>query len=137
MGGELRPDKCSYTVHEMRPTGDGDWKYVQEVVHDASPTEVQAGHSGVDELWEVDTGIEDQEAAARKITVPLIGGDAAAIKKLTAQESEKNLGLRVQPDGKCTAQMAVKKEQVEEWTSKVKTGHLPARAVWQSYHQQL
>ena len=92
VGGELRPDKCSYTVHEMRPTGDGDWKYVQEVVHDASPTEVQAGHSGVDELWEVDAGIEDQEAAARKITVPLIGGDAAAIKKLTAQESEKKFG---------------------------------------------
>ena len=33
--------------------------------------------------------------------------------------------------------MEVKKEQVEEWTSKVKTGHLPARSVWKSYHQQL
>ena len=47
VGGELRPDKCSYTVHEMRATGDGDWKYVQEVVHETSLTEVQAGHSGV------------------------------------------------------------------------------------------
>ena len=29
VGGELRPDKCSYTVHEMKPTKDGGWKYVK------------------------------------------------------------------------------------------------------------
>ena len=78
------------------------------------PAKVKAGHDGVDELWDVTAESEDQETSAAKITVPLIGGDAAAIKRLTAQESEENLGLRVQPDGKCTAQMEVKKEQVEE-----------------------
>ena len=31
----------------------------------------------------------------------------------------------------------MKKEQTEDWTARVKTGHLPARAVWQSYSQQL
>ena len=34
-------------------------------------------------------------------TVPLIGGDAATIKRLANDESVTHLGLRVQPDGKC------------------------------------
>jgi len=29
VGGELRPDKCSYTVHHMRPKKDGEWEYVE------------------------------------------------------------------------------------------------------------
>ena len=28
--GELRPDKCSYKVHRMKPTDDGEWEYVHE-----------------------------------------------------------------------------------------------------------
>ena len=28
-GGELRPDKCSYTVHEMKPTKNDEWEYVK------------------------------------------------------------------------------------------------------------
>ena len=79
MGGELHPDKCSYTVHEMRPTGDGEWRYVQEVVNKTPLAEVKAGHDGVDELWDVAAKSEDQETSAAKIIVPLIGGDAAAI----------------------------------------------------------
>ena len=30
VGGELRPEKCSYTVHSMRPTNTGEWEYVQD-----------------------------------------------------------------------------------------------------------
>ena len=26
VGGELRPKKCSYTIHEMRPTKTGEWE---------------------------------------------------------------------------------------------------------------
>ena len=33
VGGELRPEKCSYTVHSMRPTKNGEWEYVQEKSH--------------------------------------------------------------------------------------------------------
>ena len=116
----------------MRPTGDGEWKYVQQKVNKVRvpPARSQAGKDSVDNLWEINAEAKNQKTSTAKITVPLIGGDAAAIKRLTTQESEKNLGLRVQPDGKCTAQMEVKKEQVEEWTSKVKTGQLPTREVW-------
>ena len=30
VGGELQPDKCSCTVHEMKPTKDDGWGYVKE-----------------------------------------------------------------------------------------------------------
>ena len=30
VGGELRPEKCSYTIHSMRLTKSGKWEYVQE-----------------------------------------------------------------------------------------------------------
>ena len=30
VGGELRPDKCSYTVHKMRSTKDGEWECILE-----------------------------------------------------------------------------------------------------------
>ena len=30
MGGELRLEKCSYTVHRVKPTKNGDWEDVKE-----------------------------------------------------------------------------------------------------------
>ena len=30
VGGELRPDMCSYIVYSTKPTKDGEWEYVQE-----------------------------------------------------------------------------------------------------------
>ena len=30
VGGELRLDKCSYTVHTMKSTGNVDWEYAKE-----------------------------------------------------------------------------------------------------------
>ena len=48
-----------------------------------------------------------------------------------------NLGLQVQPDGKCMLQLEERKGKMEDWTNRAKTGHLPARGVWQSYSQQL
>ena len=29
VGGELRPEECSYTIHEMRQTKNGKWEYVK------------------------------------------------------------------------------------------------------------
>ena len=80
--------------------------------------------------------LDDLDPVDTPFTVPLIGGNAAAIKRLANDKSVENLGLRVQPDGKCASQLKEHKEKVEVWTSKAKTGHLPARAVWQSYTQQ-
>ena len=30
VGGDVRPDKCSYTVHRIKPTKDREWEYVRE-----------------------------------------------------------------------------------------------------------
>ena len=59
VGGELGPDKCMYTLHEMRPTGDGEWEYVQERVLKEAWTTAPANGADVDGLWEVSTDPED------------------------------------------------------------------------------
>ena len=73
--------------------------------------------------------LDDLNPVDTPFTVPLIGGDAAAIKRLANDKSVENLGLQVQPDGKCTLQLKERKEKVEDWTSKAKAGYLQARAV--------
>ena len=42
---------------------------------------------------------DDLDPGDTPFTVPLIGGDAAAIKQLVNDESVENLGLQVQPNG--------------------------------------
>ena len=49
--------------------------------------------------------LDDLDPGNIPFTVPLIGGDAAAIKRLANDELVENLGLRVQPDGKCASQL--------------------------------
>ena len=83
------------------------------------------------------TADTDQDVLDSEVTVPLIGGDQAAIKRLTTAECEKDLGLRVRPDGDCSTQLGVIQEKVEAWSGRIKAGCLPARAVWMSYTQQL
>ena len=43
----------------------------------------------------------------------------------------------MQPDGCTSRHISALKDKVEEWTSDVDGRQLPARAVWQSYTQQL
>ena len=73
--------------------------------------------------------MDDLDPGDTLFTAPLIGGDAAAIKRLSHDEYVENLGLQAQPDGKCALQLKEHKEKVEDWTSKAKTGHFPARVV--------
>ena len=91
MGGELRPDKCMYTLHEMRPTGDGEWEYVQERIINKTQAMASETDTVTDGLWEANAAPEDHEQTEATITVPLIKGDAAVIKRLTAQESERSM----------------------------------------------
>ena len=43
----------------------------------------------------------------------------------------------MQPDGKCASQLEERKDRVEDLRNRAKTGHLPGRAMWQSYSQKL
>ena len=80
---------------------------------------------------------EELELPKPRLTVPLASGDAAVIKKLSNDNAEANLGMKVQPNGCNIRHLKVLKDKVETWTSKVDSSQLPARAVWQSYTQQL
>ena len=129
--GELRPDTYSYIVHRMKPTHNGNWDHVKE--NSATATEAEdEDQEELDDLWEDMNEVEfdNLDPGDKPFTVPLIGGDAAAIKRLANNESVENLGLQVQLDGKCVSQLKERKEKVEDWMSKAKIGHLPARVVW-------
>ena len=84
-----------------------------------------------------DDRLDGLDAVDAPFTVPLIGGNATAIKRLANTDFVTNLGLQVRPDGKCTSQLEECKDRIEDWTNRGKTSNLPARGVWQSYSPQL
>ena len=61
----------------------------------------------------------------------------AAIKKSSNTDAEENLGVKVKPIGCNKRHLSALKDRVEMWTSKVDGSQLSARAVRQSYTQQL
>ena len=58
VGGELRPEKCSYTIHEMRPTKTGEWEYAKTTPVKQEP--VGATTDDLDDLWE-DMDVKESE----------------------------------------------------------------------------
>ena len=81
--------------------------------------------------------LDELEPSRPQLTIPLASGDAAVIRKLSKDDAEENLGMKVQPDSFNKRHLATLKDKVETWTSKVDGNQLPARAMWQSYTQQL
>ena len=51
VGGELRPDKCSYTIHEMKPTKNGKREYLKATL-DKLETKGATDIDELDDLWE-------------------------------------------------------------------------------------
>ena len=80
-GGELRPDKCSYTVHRMKPSKNGDWEYIKEKLATAAKKTYE-DQEELDDLWEDmdEDELDDMDTVDAPFTFPLIGGDAAVIK---------------------------------------------------------
>ena len=121
-GGNLKPEKCNYTIHDVVPNAKGEWVY----------NDVGVVDHGDDELDDMPP-FEDDE----RITVPQANGDAAAIKKLRSDECVKYLGHHKSVDGSSAGQLGEMRNRVEEWTTNVKDGTLPVRSVWMSYNYQL
>ena len=121
----------------MQPTKSGDWEYIKNKLVKALE-KADEDQEELDDLWKDmnEDELDELDVTDAPFTVPLIGGDAATINRLANDESVTNLGLRVQPEGKCMSQLEERKGKVEDWTNRAKTGHLPARGVWQSYSQQ-
>ena len=93
VGGELQPIKCSYTVHQMKPTKDGEWEYVKEkpvtwTNNIANPTE------DLDDLWEDldEDELDDLDSPGPGLTIPQADGDAATIKKTDNRQRRRILG---------------------------------------------
>lgn len=78
----------------MRPTKYGEWECVKEVPKPRTEDEVTADNE-LDDLWEdLDADeLDGLEPPARELTIPLADGDAAAIKKLSNNDAEENLGM--------------------------------------------
>ena len=74
--------------------------------------------------------LEEPEPPKPQLTVPLASRDAAVIKKLSNDDAEENLGMKVQPDGCNIRHLAALKDKVENWTSKVDGSQFLVRAVW-------
>ena len=80
----------------MEPTKNGDWEYVKEmsatVTKDAGEDQEE-----LDDLWEDmnKDKLDNLDPDDTSFTIPLIGGNTAAIKRLTNDESVENLSLQV------------------------------------------
>ena len=71
----------------------------------AANTPTNDNKEELDNLWEDmdESELDDMDPVITPFIVPPINGDAATIECLANNESKKNLGLRVQPDGQCAS----------------------------------
>ena len=94
VGGELRPDKCLYTVHRMYPTKNGDLENIKEKLVEASEN-VDEDQEELDNLWEdmAEDKFDDLDPVNVPFTVPLSCRNMAASKRLANNKSVKNIGL--------------------------------------------
>ncbi|KAL7523098.1 hypothetical protein ACHAXR_000025, partial [Thalassiosira sp. AJA248-18] len=111
VGGALNPDKCSWTVAEMTPKGNGEWEYRDQRASTGEDDESEA--DGMDELDEI------------TLRVPQSSGPPEKIKHLRSNEAVENLGLYARPDGCNDAHLGQMRTRVEDWTKLVKNGALP------------
>ena len=83
-----------HSGHDEANKQNGDWESIKEKLA-AATKKVDEDQEYLDDLWE-DMGedkLDDLDVADAPFTVPLIGGDAAAIKQLANDESVTNLGF--------------------------------------------
>ena len=86
----------------------------------------------------VDRGEEDEDPIdALQMTVPQADGREEVITQLQSCQAMKNLGLYAPPEGGSAPQLSVKRDKVDNWTTKMRAGGLPARSAWLSYNCQL
>ena len=134
-GGSLNPKKCFWTVHDMKPRADGTWTYRQ--CKPALATIEEGTEMPGTDMVEREDDDEDAELDELIMTIPQSDGDAAAIIQLQSSQATVNLGLLAPPDGDPAPQFEVLRQKVDDWTAKIRDGHLPARSNWLSYQCQL
>ena len=91
------------------------WEYIKDKLV-KSPKKADEDQDELDDLCEDmdEDELDNLDVADAPFIVLLIGGDAATIKRLANDKYVTNLGLRVQPDGKCMTQLEERKGKVED-----------------------
>ena len=133
-GGDLNPEKCNWTLHDMVAKEDGTWDY--KVCKPAASTVIECkvlpGIKLEPRAEGTTNDIDDMQ-----MTVPQTDGSNAPIDQLQSCQAVKNLGLYAPPDGSTEPQFSALRERVDEWTNNVANSGLPTRSVWKSYQFQL
>ena len=75
--------------------------------------------------------LDGPESVDKPISVPF--RDVKVIIQLTNYQTQQNLSLRVQPDRECVTQSRELKEEVLDWTARIKNGQFLTRKVRKSY----
>ena len=75
--------------------------------------------------------LDDPDSVDEPISVPF--RDVKIITQLTNYQTQQNPSLRVQPDRECVTQPRELKEEVLDWTARIKNGQFLTRKVRKSY----
>ena len=129
-GGNLNPEKCHWTVHDMVPRGDGSWEYrrcrpAASTIEEGKVvpgTDLMSVSEDSDEEFDEEDPIENHE-----MKVPQLSGDAAVIAQLQSCQAKKNLGLYAPPEGSSDPQFGAMRDRVDEWTNNIKNSNLLPR----------
>ena len=122
----------------MLPKPDGTWEYNRctPALSTIKEGEVYPGTEQVERSNEEREFGETIDNFQLKVPQAL-GTPAAAIDQLQSCQAMKNLGVYTPPEGNCEPQFAAMRAKVDDWTTKMKAGCLPARSTWLSYQCQL
>ena len=80
---------------------------------------------------------EDDPIDALRMIVPQAFGPEVVITQLQSCQAMEILGLYTPPEGSNEPQLEDKQDSIDDWTTKMRVGGLPARSAWLSYKCQL
>ena len=130
----LNPGKCKWSIHDLIPKEDGTWEYrrCKLQLSTIKEGEVYPGTVQVEQREGEDDSID-----ALRMTVPQASGPEVVFTQLQLCQAMKDLGLYTPPEGSSDPHLEAKQDRVDDWTSKMRAGSLPARSAWLSYKCQL
>lgn len=88
-------------------------------------------------VWEEECVNYAEIEGVLRFTVPQADRKPHPIKQLSVYKTKKVLGIWTNPEGCGREQLKTLRQHVEEWTNRLRNGHLPARWAWVSYFRQL
>lgn len=82
-------------------------------------------------------GVWKEERIRFDLRIPLTYSEDIFLQQYDLSDAVKSLGIKTSPVGGHTEQLLAYHDKVQQWSTQVQNGHLPAALVWMSYLQQL